>query len=83
MALTKLILNNTVRRTLETSLTKQGERAIDQFRFRLPSHKSAVVNNSVIYLQDMANLEKLTAIYNFQGIVSDESGNFPTSNRKI
>ena len=75
MALTKLILNNVTTPVMWTELTKQGERAIDQFRFRLPSHKSAVVNNTVLYLQDMANLEKLSAIYNFQGIVSDESGN--------
>ena len=58
MALTKLILNNTVRRTLETSLTKQGERAIDQFRFKLPSNLTATVNHDVLYLQDLANLEK-------------------------
>ena len=75
MALTKLILNNTVRRTLETSLTKQGERAIDQFRFKLPSNLSATVNHNVLYLQDLANLENLVGIWNFQGVVSDESGN--------
>jgi len=75
MASTKLILNSVTTPVLWTELIKQGERAIDQFRFKLPSHKSAGVNNTVIYLQDMANLEKLTAIYNFQGIVSDESGN--------
>jgi len=75
MALTKLILNNTVRRTLETSLTKQGERAIDQFRFKLPSNLSATVNHNVLYLQDLANLENLVGIWNFQSIVSDESGN--------
>ena len=75
MALVKLILNNTVTPLLWTELTKQGERAIDQMRFKLPSNRDATVNQQLLYLQDMANLEKLTAIYNFQGIVSDESGN--------
>ena len=75
MALVKLILNNTVTPLLWTELTKQGERAIDQMRFKLPSNRDATVNHELLYLQDMANLEKLTAIYNFQGIVSDESGN--------
>ena len=75
MALVKLILDGTTTPILSSSLEKQGERAIDQFKFQLPTNRSASVNDSVTYLQDIANLEYLTAIYNFQGIVSDESGN--------
>ena len=75
MALVKLILDGTVTALLSSSLEKQGERAIDQFKFQLPTHRSATINDSVTYIQDIANLEYLTAIYNFQGIISDESGN--------
>jgi len=75
MALVKLILDGTTTAILSSSLEKQGERAIDQFKFQLPTHRSATINDSVTYLQDIANLEYLTAIYNFQGILSDESGN--------
>ena len=75
MALVKLILDGTITALLSVSLEKQGERAIDQFKFELPTNRSATVNDSITYLQDIANLEYLTAIYNFQGILSDESGN--------
>jgi hypothetical protein len=74
MSLVKLFLNNTKTTILSSGLTKQGERAIDQFRFELPSHKTVAINNSVIYLQDVADIDNLSAIYNFQSIVSDESG---------
>ena len=78
MAWVKLFVESdgvtTQKSVLTVSLQKQGERSVDQIKIRLPPNESVDVNDKLLYLQDEADLTNLTAIYNFQGSVKDESG---------
>jgi hypothetical protein len=74
MTLVKLFINNIEKNLYESSLTKEGERAVDQIRLKVPKAVSVDVNQEIKYLQDMADLTKLVSIYNFQANVEDESG---------
>ena len=74
MAVTKLFINGTEKQLLESDLTKEGERAIDQIRVKIPRDISVDVNQEVKFLQDIADLSTLISVYNFQGNVEDEGG---------
>ena len=74
MAVTKLFINGTEKQLLESDLTKEGERAIDQIRVKIPRDINVDVNQDVKFLQDMADLSTLISVYNFQGNVEDEGG---------
>jgi len=73
--ITKLILNNAVVTPIEVTLKKEGDRAIDQIRVAIPPNKTVSSNQSLIWLQDYVTLDNLSAIYNLQSSVKDESGN--------
>jgi hypothetical protein len=73
--ITKLILNNAVVTPIEVTLKKEGDRAIDQIRVSIPPNKTVSSNQSLIWLQDYVTLDNLSAIYNLQSSVKDESGN--------
>ena len=74
MALAKVIINNIASTLITASLTKEGERAVDQMRISIPKSTTITVNQEIKYIQDMVDTGRLIAIYNFQGNVEDESG---------
>tara|TARA_Y100000310_G_scaffold40800_1_gene38278 strand:+ start:1351 stop:3489 length:2139 start_codon:yes stop_codon:yes gene_type:complete len=74
MTLARVVINNTVSNLYSASLTKEGERAVDQMRISIPKSTTITVNQEIRYVQDMISLARLMAIYNFQGNTEDESG---------
>ena len=74
MAVTKLFINNVEKQLLESDLTKEGERAIDQIRVKIPRDISVDVNQEMKFLQDIADISTLISAYNLQGNVEDEGG---------
>ena len=67
MALARVVINNTVNTLYSASLTKEGERAVDQMRITIPKSTTIEVNQEIKYIQDMVDVGRLMAIYNFQG----------------
>jgi len=78
MAKVKILVgdNNTAKTILQSKLTKEGDRAVDQMEFSIPKNESASVNDKVYYQQDLADLNNLSLCLNFQNGVRDESGVF-------
>ena len=74
MTLARVVINNTVSNLFSASLTKEGERAVDQMRISIPKSTTITVNQEIRYIQDMISLARLMAIYIFQGNAEDESG---------
>ena len=74
MTIVKLFINNVEKNLYSVELTKEGERAIDQIRLKVPKAVEVIVNQELKYLQDMVDLTKLIAVYNLQGNTEDESG---------
>ena len=66
---------------IKTTIIKEGDRAIDEADIELPPTVDINNNNKVIIIQDMVPLDNLSAIYNFNETVTDESGhlNNPTA----
>ena len=75
MARVKLFINGTQKTVIMASLEKQGERGIDQIKMMLPANVSTEVNDKILLIQDFLDVTDLSAIYNFQNSVRDESGN--------
>ena len=74
MAIVKLFINSVEKSLYESDLTKEGERAVDQIRLKVPKAVAVTVNQEVKYLQDMVDMTRLIAVYNFQGNTEDEGG---------
>ena len=74
MGIVKLFINDVEKNLHSVELTKEGERAIDQIRLKVPKAVEVIVNQELKYLQDMVDLTKLIAVYNLQGNTEDESG---------
>ena len=74
MALVKLLINSVEKTLYDSDLTKEGERAVDQITVKVPKAVNPTINQDLTYLQDMADLKNLIAVYNLQGNVEDESG---------
>tara|TARA_Y100000310_G_scaffold176469_1_gene176595 strand:- start:2467 stop:4470 length:2004 start_codon:yes stop_codon:yes gene_type:complete len=75
MARVKLFINGTQKTVVHASLEKQGDRSIDQLKVMLPANVGVEVNDKILYLQDFVDVYNLSAVYNFQNSVKDESGN--------
>ena len=75
MARVKLFINGTQKTLINSSLEKQGERGIDQIKMMLPANVNAEVNDKILLIQDFLDVTDLSAIYNFQNSVRDDSGN--------
>ena len=75
MASVKFLVEGVSKTILSVSLEKQGERGIDQIKVDIPGNMTVGVNDNVLYIQDILNVTNLSAIYNLQGSVKDESGN--------
>jgi len=74
MAIVKLFINSVEKTLYEVDLAKEGERAVDQIRLKVPKSVAVTVNQEIKYLQDIVDLSKLIAVYNFQGNTEDEGG---------
>ena len=74
MAFVKLFINSVEKTLYEADLTKEGERAIDQIKVKVPKVVNPTVNQELKYLQDMADIKNLIAVYNLQGNAEDEGG---------
>jgi len=74
MAIVKLFINSVEKTLYEVDLTKEGERAVDQIRLKVPKAVAVTVNQEIKYLQDIVDISKLIAVYNFQGNAEDEGG---------
>ena len=51
----KLFINSVEKTLYESDLTKEGERAIDQIKLKVPKVVNPAVNQEVKYLQDMVD----------------------------
>jgi len=74
VARVKVFVCNVDTKVLETNVTREGERAIDQSKLILPTCSSICVGDSVKILQDALNLCDMVGAYMFQGSAIDESG---------
>jgi len=64
----------------ESIVTRDGDRAVDSAEFRFPVNAIVDISDTIYYIQDVTNLDSLTAIWNFQYSARDESGNFLDGN---
>ena len=64
-----------------TFIVKEGDRAIDEADVTLPASVDVSTNDKIVIIQDMVPVDTLSAIYNFNESVIDESGylNTPTA----
>lgn len=75
MGLAKLLINDVNKHLLEASLTKEGERAVDQIKVKVPVSVPIAMNDEITYLQDIVDLANVAGVFNLQGTAEDESGN--------
>ena len=54
---------------LESSVKKEGDRAVDQIQFAIPKNEFIATNDKVYYVQDFATLDDLSLILNFLSIM--------------
>ena len=74
MTFVKLFINSVEETVYESDLTKEGERAIDQIKLKVPKSVNPVINQELKFIQDMVDASDLIAVYNLQGNVEDEGG---------
>ena len=74
MARVKALVNNTPVKILESHVTREGERAIDQSKVVLTPCASICIGNTVQIIQDAVDLNCMVGAYFFQGSTKDESG---------
>jgi len=70
----KVLVCNSPVKVLETHVTREGERAIDQSKVILPACAAIDINDKVKIIQDAVSLDCMVGAYMFQGNVRDESG---------
>lgn len=68
--------NYTSKTIIQSKLTKEGDRGVDQIEFTIPKNEPVTVNDKMYYQQDFADLNNLSLCINFQSGVKDESGTF-------
>ena len=74
MTFVKLFINSVEETVYESDLTKEGERAIDQIKLKVPKSVNPAINQELKFIQDMVDASDLIAVYNLQGNVEDEGG---------
>ena len=76
-----VFINDVKRAFSETRIIKEGDRAIDEATITVPPTVDVNTNDTVEILHDMIPVTSLSAIYNFNETVIDESGhqNKPTA----
>ena len=68
--------NYTEKTILQSKLTKEGDRAVDQLEFQIPKNEAIAVNDELYYQLDFMELNNLSLCLNLQGNTKDESGTF-------
>jgi len=81
MAVVSVFINDVKKSFVKTTIIREGDRAIDEADIILPPSVDANPNDKVIIVQDMVSTDNLSAIYNLNESVVDESGhlNNPTA----
>ena len=74
MTFVKLFINSVEETVYESDLTKEGERAIDQIKLKVPKSVNPSINQELKFIQDMVDASDLIAVYNLQGNVEDDGG---------
>ena len=61
MSKVKILLgsNYTSKTILQSKLTKEGDRAVDQLEFQIPKNEDVAVNDELYYQQDFMELNNL------------------------
>jgi len=70
----KLFINGTKRALVSATVSREGCRAIDQAKFVVPPETPICASDTVIYMQDMVNVNNTRLLFNFCSHVKDESG---------
>ena len=73
-----VFINDVKKSFSQTRITKEGNRAIDEADIVVPPTVDINTNDKVIIVQDMIPVTNLSAIYNFNENVVDESGHLNT-----
>ena len=69
-----LFLNDVKKLLVSAEIVREGDRATDVAKIVLPPTVDAQTNDKVVLVQDMIPIDNLSAIYNFNENLSDESG---------
>ena len=81
MVTVALFINDVKKSFIKTNIIKEGDRAIDEADIVIPPTVDANTNDKIIIIHDMVAVDNLSAVYNFNETVIDESGhlNNPTA----
>lgn len=60
--------------TINASVQKDSERAVDTASFTFPAQTSVDIGNGILYVQDIVDTSYLRALWNFHYNILDESG---------
>ena len=71
----KFFIEGTEKTILESVINKQGERGVDQAKFVLPPDVNVCTNDTVEYIHDIVETKNLKAMWAFDHLAGDESGN--------
>ena len=74
MARVQLRVNNENKTLIESVVTREGDRAIDQTTFTVPLGSTVCVSDCISITQDAVNLNGIVGAYMMQGDTLDESG---------
>jgi len=74
MATVSVFVEDIKKSFVETKIIKEGDRAIDEADIIFPPTVDVNTNDKVVIISDMVSVDNLSAIYNFNETVIDESG---------
>lgn len=74
MARVKVLVNNIPKTIINSRVTLEGERAIDESQITFPLGSTICSGDQINIIQDAVCLNGAVGLYNFQGCVLDESG---------
>lgn len=75
MTYAKCLVNSVEVPLLSADVTKNGDRTITTARFGFKPDASISQSDTIEYLHDCCDLANLQAIWHFEGIINDDSGN--------
>ena len=80
-----VFINDIKKSFSETKIIREGNRAIDEANITVPPTVDVNTNDKVVIIHDMVPVTNLSAIYNFNETVIDESGhlNKPTASADL
>ena len=78
-----LFLNDVKKQLVSAEIVREGDRATDLANIVLPPLVDVFTNDKIILVQDMIPINNLSAIYNFNENLNDESGNLNASTTSV